>query len=218
MSRLLDRYKHNIQKLLVNKAFIKAVVQIRITHAIPVSGFSDNDNYRKWFKSVANETRFKQDICKLLKQFDLPSYYYATVKDLVILNATQRLPLPIVLELDQNRDTHEPEIILRIFGDTTSKDILKFWGEVKKIQNGKTQNVLFKPLVRDKPMAGYRLRQSKIHKNFERDEQLRRWREDERLTFKKIYQRAKQAEYRIAETEIPKIITRHKKYIGELGK
>jgi hypothetical protein len=215
-SNPIEKYKRNFRKLLANKSFINAVNEIRTDNAIPLNGLAE-ENYKKWFESSANELKFRQDILSLIKKFGRSVYYFNAVREIILFGQTGILPKPLILGSRPNEFTKEREISLIIFGDTTLEDIKAFWPEIKMAQAGKPLDVLLKSVVKE-PQTGYKPRQQKFGKNFERDEQIRKWREEDKLTIKETYRRAKEAGYKVDQTEIPKLIKRHKEYIGELGK
>ena len=204
-----------MQRLCINRSFISRIKDIRTKYVIPPNGIinkgtesrTDIENYRKWFRSLANNTELTKDIVGLLKEFNVSSLFYSAIRDFILFNNAPAPLYPIIVESKFNSKSGLAECFIQIFGDTQLRDIIDNWSQIEKIQSGKNAPDRL-------PLLGY-TKQTKKVINTERDEQIRRWREDDKLSLKETYKKALESGYKIEITDIPNIIRRHKHIIGE---
>lgn len=212
-----NKQKQTLQKLLLNRNFLARISEIRIAYAIPKDyGFSNDENIRKWNKRViacfvkkSKGFTLSKAIDALMRDFDLSASYRISLINIVFFNELTTPGSPLVIHLKWNEKTKQPECMIQIFGDTTLDDIKNIWGlEVKEIRQGRGRNIFHKPL----PL--YTKKYKHIF-NLERDAEIRHLREDEHFSLKDIKAVMKEKGYDVDYNNIPNIISRFKRKIGE---
>jgi hypothetical protein len=196
-----NKQSHNLEKLILNRRFLKAVSDIRVEHNIPQNGFSNFEKIKSWKRNLSAKNSLSKDITILLQNFALPDSYNMTLTNFVFFNEFPLAPAPLIFNLEINKETKQLRCMIEIFGDTTIKDFEKYSNEIKRIQRGENTFKMPLPLYK---------KRYKFIKNLLRDEEVRRLREDEGLKLSDIAHRTG-VDYQ----EVPKLIKRLKHNIGE---
>ena len=212
-----NKQKQTLQKLLLNRKFLARISEVRIAYAIPNDhGFSNDENVRKWnrriiscFTKKSKGLTLSNAIDALMRDFGSPASYRISLINFVFFNKLTTPGSPIVVHLKWNEKTKQPECMIQIFGDTTLEDIKDIWGrEIKEIRQGKGLNIFRKPL----PLYA---KKYKYIFNLERDAEIRRLREDEHFSLRDVSAEMSQRGYKVDYNNIPNIISRFKRNIGE---